>query len=458
MSARTAGAPARQDWRWRAIVALGLLGMLAGLAWGIADRPRYTATASVITAPGSGDVDRSDLRRYAQLGKSRDVADLAAGLLGGDVPGADLLSDVSVAPAPDGVSLIVTASSEQPDFAAAAADGYAQALVQEAEGTARGDGDGPLALGAAAQLPGEPTENRSGLLWAAIGLLAGLLVGGLAALLAGRRRTPRDARVTPVPEPAGEPYEPEPIAPKPAREEPAPITVEPMPAAAEPAAAVPILAAIPRPEEALRRQGPGRLRLRPAAAGPFRDLVDDLELDGEGGPRSVAVTALAEGGDAGPVALALAAAAAEVGLRVILLEADADDPAVAERAELEPEPGLADYLAATSGPRDVLRSVMVEAGAGEPFPLAAVPAGRAGVVGSPGRLEALLRRLPRVYDLVVLHAPPVDRGAAGEGEIARLVEGVILVLPEGIEDGEEASAAQASLAAAPLLGAVRTGR
>ena len=65
------------------------------------------------------------------------VADTAAAVLGSDVAGADLLSEVDVAPSADGGTLIVTASSEQPDFAAAAADGYADALTEVA--AARGN-------------------------------------------------------------------------------------------------------------------------------------------------------------------------------------------------------------------------------------------------------------------------------------------------------------------------------
>ncbi len=49
--------------------------------------------------------------------------------------------------------MIVSATSESPDYAAAAADGYAEALVKV-------EGD-PLALGASASIPTTPFENRS---------------------------------------------------------------------------------------------------------------------------------------------------------------------------------------------------------------------------------------------------------------------------------------------------------
>ena len=160
---------------WRTILALGLLGLILGFGWGVADQPVYRATAGVAVESDSQGADGSRLERFAQRGESERVAAVAAGLLGGDVAGADLLSDVTVEPAPGGGAVIVAATSESPDYAAAAADGYAEALVDV-------EGD-PLALGASASIPSEPYENRSALLSAALGLLAGLVLGLIVAVL-----------------------------------------------------------------------------------------------------------------------------------------------------------------------------------------------------------------------------------------------------------------------------------
>ena len=159
--------------------------MLAGLLWGVADEPRYTATATVVAATGSGATEAEDLQGFAEIGSSSEVATLAAGLLGGDVPGADLLSDVSVAAEPDGAAISIDAISTMPDFAVAAANAYADALV---ETSAKGKGNEPLELGAAATIPDEASENRSGLGWSLLGLLVGLVAGSAATLLAGRLR------------------------------------------------------------------------------------------------------------------------------------------------------------------------------------------------------------------------------------------------------------------------------
>jgi hypothetical protein len=133
------------SWRWSA---------RDRLRWGIADqaslagRPRRSRSRATRRAP-----IEARLERFAQRGESDEVATTAAGLIGDDVPGADLLSDVTVRPSPRGGSLTITATADAPDVAAAAADGFQRALVEV-------EGD-PLALGKAASIPAEPYEDRS---------------------------------------------------------------------------------------------------------------------------------------------------------------------------------------------------------------------------------------------------------------------------------------------------------
>jgi hypothetical protein len=175
-----AGGPAAGG--WRIVLVLALVGALLGFGWGIADQPRWRATATVAVESDSQGSDQARLERFAQRGESDEVATTAAGILGDDVPGADLLADVTVRPSPKGGFLIVTAAADAPDVAAAAADGFQRALVEV-------EGD-PQALGKAAAIPADPYEDRSAALWAGIGFLAGLVAGLLAAGLQvlGRRR------------------------------------------------------------------------------------------------------------------------------------------------------------------------------------------------------------------------------------------------------------------------------
>lgn len=583
--------------RWRLIAAVALAGLAAGLAWAASDEPIYSATATVVPSPAAVDAGAKvdDLSAYAEIGMGSEVADRTAALLGDDVPGADLLSQVTVTvPAEEGV-LDIEATSDMPDFAAAAADAYAQALVDVTsddskqalkragerleerlgdlgEGSAealdlseridkleqrRGAG-GPLGVGAQAVLPDSPSVDRPAVLWALGGLLVGALLAAAGVLLAGRPRPSPDGGSGSVPTVASsgegaavEPPRSEPVAaariprsadpeearsyealygsPAPARElehlasaekepepreeesdapegeevdpvaqiprteehriffdeaedeaesffdgeEPedvdpdeveaddaAPDVIEPVVAEPEVEAeteievddlevdepgpevdepdieptAVAALAALigtatietmPGLRPAVHGSGPALGVLDADEMSGYRHLVDELELDAEEAPGTVGVLAPTAEDGAADAALGLAAAAAELGLRVILIEADLQRPRLATELEVDPSPGLAEYLAGSAGPRDVLRSLRLETHGGGAFPMVCVPAG-AGAGGSlsSDRFEALVERLPRAYDLAIFSAPPLlsgDEGLAVADEVQATV-------------------------------------
>jgi Mrp family chromosome partitioning ATPase len=389
----------------RIVIALGLAGLLAGFLWGIADVPRYTATAGVVVPPDNGqEVDRSELARVAARAQTERVAAAASGVLGGDVAGADLLAEVDVVPAPRSGGVVVRATADAPDIAAATADGYADAIVSE--------GGDRLERGAQAAVPGEASENRSAVKWSAIGLLAGLLAGGLVALLVSRRRR-------------------RPSAPRP-RAVAAPEAGTAAPGAGEPASDLagafggPVLGVRIDPGRLLSRSPAGRLALDPEGADAIEVLADDLELDAQSAPGRLAVLGAERDAGAAEVTVALAVAAAELGLTVIAVDADPTEPTLAGLAGVDGAPGLADYLEGEAGPRDVLRAVALERGRS----FVCLPAGErrersAEEIGG-GRLGGLLARLPRVYDLVLVAVPPAgDDGAAAA--LADRADGAVLV-------------------------------
>ena len=422
--------------RVRAIVAVALLGMLIGFAWGLADEPTYGATATVVLAKTPGNAEKADLKlaRYADIARSSEVAAIAAANLGDDVPGADLLSDLSVAPAPNGVALRLTASAGQPDFAVAAANGYAEALVESA---GKDESGKPLELGAAAVLPDGPSENRSALLWALIGLGGGLLIALLGvAILGRRRRSPR----------------PGPAIAESRREAPERL---------EDIFGAPLLASIADPEDGLGVGPRGRLAVGEPVASDYADLAAEIVRSDPDGPRTLAVLAPAGGEDAISVAIGVSVAASRAGLRVLLVEADLAAPALADLVRVEPGPGLGDYLGGLVGPRDVLRNVRVGGAAAERTSIACVPAGERGpaiprtVAGE--RFDDLVERLPKVYDLVVLIAPPIlsDQDSV---IVARAAGGVLVVSPAADPaTAPELGRAAARLAGANVLGTVSTG-
>ena len=422
--------------RVRAIVAIALLGMLAGFAWGIADEPSYTATATVVLGKAPGDPGKGDLKlaRYADIARGSDVASTAAANLGNDVPGADLLADLTVVPAPNDVALRLTATADEPDFAVAAANGYAGALVEVVNGNESGS---PLELGATAVLPDGPSENRSAPLWALIGLGAGLLVAVVGVAVPGRRRRP------------------------PRRDPATPKRREDLPERIEDILDAPLLASIADPEDGIGVGPRGRLEVGEPVASDYADLAAELEFNDPDGLRTLAVLAPAGGEDATSVAIGISVAAARTGHRVLLVEADLAAPALADLLQVEPSPGLGDYLGGSVSPRDVLRNVRVGGASSKRASFVCVPAGERGgatprtVAGE--RFADLVERLPKVYDLVVFLAPPVlaDSDAI---LVSRAVEGVLVVSPAADpETTPDLRRAAGKLAGATVLGAVRTG-
>lgn len=362
---------------WRTVLVLTLIGTAVGFAWGIADRPVYRATATVAVESDSQGADRARLERFAQRGESAAVARRAAAILGRDVPGADLLADVSVEPGPAGGFLVVAAEADAPDVAVAAADGFARALVAV-------EGD-PLALGAAPTVPAGPAEDRPAGLWAAIGALAGLLAGLLAVAATRRRRGA-------------------PAAPGAASRQPTPAD-----------------RVVDFGSGLLADAGSGALAVAPPALADAGMLADRLGLRSGTGPRSLAVVPVGASAPAVELAATLAIAAAGAGRRALVVESDLDEPVLADRLGVEPEPGLAEYLAGDAAPRDVLRAI-----AAVPAGFACVPAGSGVAAGLPGpRFADLAARLARAYDFVAHVTPPVD--GRDDGAVAALFDDVVVV-------------------------------
>ena len=109
-----------------------------------------------------------------------------------------------------------------------------------------------------------------------------------------------------------------------------------------------------------------------------------------------------------------------------------------------------------------MRSLHVATGPSKRVSVVCVPAGEQDgttmrVAGR--RFDGLLERLPRVYDLVILAAPPLlaDPDAM---VVAGAVEGVIAVAPEAETARAEVKRAAERLRTVPLLGVIcsRDGR
>jgi len=408
-----------------------LIGAGAGALWGLADNPIYTATASVVIDAPAVELESLPAAPSAStvlaLAEGEEVARAAAGLTGDDLSGADLLSVVTPRAGVGADTVELVAASETPDFAAAAADAYAAALVdvvaadwrQSLEAAIAVSSDSShvqeleealavaptLRVAAAAELPTEPQIDRSAGLWALLGSAAGLILAGLGVGLSGGRSR---ASAPPLAERRGR---------EETAAEPMPVAAEPMPAAAEPAkpSVAPRSSTGRRPRARVSFAGSSFLRV---AGEPVRAAAEDLEqaialaaelgLSDKGG--SICVAGALRGEGRSTVAIALAVASALSGARTLLVEADLRHPVLERRLALAPGPGLIAYLSARAGPADVSRSVQVADSSGATAArLVCVPAGESGEAAArslhPDRLSGLAERLERVYETVIFDSP-----------------------------------------------------
>jgi Mrp family chromosome partitioning ATPase len=202
------------------------------------------------------------------------------------------------------------------------------------------------------------------------------------------------------------------------------------------------LVAFHRPDEALARQyqslGGTLLAALPAGSG-----------------RLLLFTAAAPAAGTTTTLLNLALTFARQGkLRVVVLDANRPQPAVAERLGLPQVPGLAEVLAGTVALAQVLQET------GQPN-LLAVTAGapRLTVRLAGEATRALLRQLRERFDLVLIDAPcwPSEPALF---QVAGLCEGVYLVSPEAEADLPETTHLLQELTqqGVPLRGHLLTGR
>jgi Mrp family chromosome partitioning ATPase len=465
--------------RLRLIALAALIAGLVGLGWGLGDEPEYRATASAVVVDRgdaaellgggtTGEAGPASGARLLELARGREVAELAAGDLGGDVSGADLLARTTFGLDDDGAVLVIRSTAEFPDFAAAAAAAYQGAIVESSsilerrrlnrsagrlqdrlDGLEPGSEEAvrvesrigevedllaagpPLRIGSDAALPADPVSERSTLALAALAALAGALLAALVLVAYGLLRRP----------PSGE---------------------RTLAAALE----GPVLATFGH-EEIASRRGTGVVGLDPVPAAELAALLDRIGVAGDAeaeaqGPRSVAIVDTTPGDGGSSLALALAAAAALRGLAVILVEADQRSPDLGRRLGIAAAPGLSEYLAGEASPKDVMRTVRVVGGAGtgESTSIVAVTAGteEAGDTAGPpdSQLERLVAQLERAYDLVVFDAPPL-LDAQERSAISAAVEASILSARAGEGDADEIAAALRELGGSAPLGSVVLG-
>jgi capsular exopolysaccharide synthesis family protein len=178
------------------------------------------------------------------------------------------------------------------------------------------------------------------------------------------------------------------------------------------------------------------------------------------------VASAAPGDGKTTIARHLAAAAARMGSRVLLLEADLRRPTIAQQLEISSGPGLADVLIGAASLTEATQEVDIEpsSAADRRGRVLDVLVAGAAVPPNPGELieshamETLLQRLKSEYDLVVVDTPPLT-AVSDSFPLLSKVDGVLIVGRVGRNRRDVAERLHETLAGAgaPLLGVVANG-
>jgi polysaccharide biosynthesis transport protein len=233
---------------------------------------------------------------------------------------------------------------------------------------------------------------------------------------------------------------------------------------------LPLLGVVPESaalSRSARRKGDGRVALPPSDAEAFHLIRAHLRyfnVDRE--LRTVLVASAAPGDGKTTVARHLAAAAARMGSRVLLVEADLRRPTVAQQLDVQYGPGLSDVLIGATSVHEAVQIIDLESPAldGTKGRTLEVLVAGAALPPNPGELieshamESLLEQTKSLYDLVVIDTPPLT-AVSDAFPLLRKVDGVIIVGRVGRNRRDVAERLHETLtgAGAPLLGVVANG-
>ena len=189
---------------------------------------------------------------------------------------------------------------------------------------------------------------------------------------------------------------------------------------------LPVLGIVPlartgTPEQAMRDP-------RSALAESYRSARTALQFaTSDGVPRTLLVTSTRPGEGKSTSVLALAQSFAQMGRRVLLIDADLRNPAQHNLGTLDNSRGLSNVLAGALAWREVV--VAGEAGAHDLIACGPLPPNPAELLAGP-RLATLLQEARSDYDLVILDSPPV-LGLADAPVLGHLADGTLLVIEAG---------------------------
>ncbi len=400
-------------WLPAALIGLGaVLAATPALGAGQARGAAHSATAELAQAPGIDPALRPEaggslwaLQLAAKVAALPEVAAAAAQLLASSADPATLAARVEARVDTKVGSVLLTARADDPTAASTLAAAFATATSAQVLATTGAElrpiGAPVLSTAPASALP----QDRTGR--ALLGALAGLLAGTLLALVIPRRNAPlRDQR------------------------------------GLERAYGCPLLAAIPRTRGRSRYTGYVALITRPSGtvAESYRQLRCAVlnrgrRLDGSA-PRIIAVTSPGRRDGRSSVTTNLAAALAESGRRVLIIDCDFGHPTAHYSVGIHPGKGLSDLL---EQPESTAR--LAEWAQATEIPGVSVLS--IGTLGGrrPGALTTALPQVlavaGRMVDVVVIDSEPL--GCAGDAvDVLDVADTVLLVARAGRTGAAEA--------------------
>jgi tyrosine-protein kinase len=233
---------------------------------------------------------------------------------------------------------------------------------------------------------------------------------------------------------------------------------------------LPLLGVVPESaalSRATRRGGEPQSILPPGEAEAFHLIRAHLRyFNVDRDLRTLLVASAAPGDGKTTVARHLAAAAAAMGSRVLLVECDLRRPTLAQQLDIPSGPGLSDVLIGAIALSEAIQSIDLDAlseGVSKRRVLAVLVAG-ATLPPNPAELieshamEAVLQQAKATYDLIVVDTPPLT-AVSDAFPLLRKVDGVIIVGRVGRNRRDIAERLHETLtgAGAPLLGVVANG-
>jgi capsular exopolysaccharide synthesis family protein len=463
----------------------------AGAAFGFSkhETKKYTATTSLVfdnnklsqQVAGLQAINNSSNQQAQQntnlkLVQTGDMAEKTAGQLGQGLTEEDVSADLSVSAEGQSNIVNVAATASSPRLAADIANTYAAQFVSEQQDSNHAYYAAALALvnkqlgalsptqrisaagvalenraqslGVLAELhngnvqvsrtakvpksPSSPKVVRDTVLGAMLGLLLGLGIAFLLERLDQRIREPKDL---------------------------------------EAVYGLPLLGVVPESSALSRSAGAGAAgsaaALPPGEAEAFQLIRAHLRyfnVDRE--LHTLIVASAAPGDGKTTIARHLAGAAARVGSRVLLLEADLRRPTLARQLGVPSGPGVADVLIGAVPWSEAIQAIDVGVSSGGGMGMRALDVIVAGATlpPNPGELiesramGTLLERAQSAYDLVVIDTPPLTAVSDAFPLLCK-VDGVIIVGRVGRNRRDVAERLHETLtgAGAPLLGVIANG-